>query len=97
MITTISTLATRVAFHASPGRMVSMLVLTDRPFVTGSDARLGKRPRRRGGPWHLAGVTFITQVEMGARRASTRIDRMSDYTERLRKLRDRIVAAKEFL
>jgi hypothetical protein len=34
---------------------------------------------------------------MGARGASTRIDRMSDHTERLRKLRDRIVAAKEFL
>jgi hypothetical protein len=42
-------------------------------------------------------VTFITTVEMGARGASTRIDRMSDQTERLRKLRDRIVAAKEFL
>ena len=27
----------------------------------------------------------------------TRIDRMSDHTERLRKLRARIVAAKEFL
>jgi len=28
---------------------------------------------------------------------TSRIDRMSDHTERLRKLRNRIVAAKEFL
>jgi hypothetical protein len=42
-------------------------------------------------------VTFITTAREGAGGASTRIDRMSDHTERLRKLRDRIVAAKEFL
>jgi hypothetical protein len=42
-------------------------------------------------------VTFITQLQMGARGAGTRIKGMSDHTERLRKLRDRIVAAKEFL
>jgi hypothetical protein len=33
----------------------------------------------------------------GSREASTRIGLMSDHTERLRKLRDRILAAKEFL
>jgi hypothetical protein len=97
MITTIRTLATRVASHAGPGRTVSMLVLMDRPFVTGSESRLEVRPRRRGGPRHLAVVTFITQLQMGARGAGTRIEGMSDHTERLRKLRDRIVAAKEFL
>jgi hypothetical protein len=35
--------------------------------------------------------------EAGREAGNIRIDRMSDHTERLRKLRDRIVAAKEFL
>jgi hypothetical protein len=39
MITTMSTLATRVAFHANPGRRVSMLVLKGCPFVTRTDAQ----------------------------------------------------------
>jgi hypothetical protein len=30
-------------------------------------------------------------------RWATRLERMSDHTERIRKLRDRILAAKEFL
>jgi hypothetical protein len=41
-------------------------------------------------------VTLVT-VRVGDSRADTRIDRMSDHTERVRKLRDRILAAKEFL
>jgi hypothetical protein len=37
-----------------------------------------------------------SRAQEGKRRGIT-IDAMSDHTERLRKLRDRIVAAKEFL
>jgi hypothetical protein len=44
-------------------------------------------------------VTFITPTlaQREPEGTTTRIDGMSDHTERLRKLRDRIVAAKEFL
>jgi hypothetical protein len=41
-------------------------------------------------------VTLVTLV-VGRAGATTRIAGMSDHTERLRKLRDRILAAKEFL
>jgi hypothetical protein len=40
-------------------------------------------------------VTLVTRGEIGG--AATRIGHMSDHTERIRKLRDRILAAKEFL
>jgi hypothetical protein len=40
-------------------------------------------------------VTLVTGG--GDRRADTRIGHMSDHTERIGKLRDRILAAKEFL
>jgi hypothetical protein len=42
-------------------------------------------------------VSFVTPARRGVGSGATRIDPMSDHTERLRKLRDRIVAAKEFL
>jgi hypothetical protein len=59
---------------------------------------VGGRPAERGGLQHLVGVMFITRRHVvGGRRPSTRLDGMSDHTERLRKLRDRILAAKEFL
>jgi hypothetical protein len=40
-------------------------------------------------------VTLVTGG--GGREAATRIWHMSDHTERIGKLRDRILAAKEFL
>jgi 7-keto-8-aminopelargonate synthetase-like enzyme len=41
---------------------------------------------------------FITRMPAArVARPSTTIESMSDHTERLRKLRDRILAAKEFL
>jgi hypothetical protein len=42
-------------------------------------------------------ITLDIGVGAGTGAGPTRIDRMSDHTERLRKLRARIVAAKEFL
>jgi hypothetical protein len=41
-------------------------------------------------------VTLVTLVVESAR-AATRIEDMSDHTDRLRKLRGRMLAAKEFL
>jgi hypothetical protein len=62
MTTIISTLATRVAFHANPGRIVSALVLTRSSFrsVVAAAASFGDGRRQRGGPRHLAKVTFVT-------------------------------------
>jgi hypothetical protein len=42
------------------------------------------------------GVWLVT-CPVGIARADTRIDPMSDHTEQVRNLRDRILAAKEFL
>jgi hypothetical protein len=42
-------------------------------------------------------VSLVTLAEGGRRRVATRLRPMSDHTERIRKLHDRILAAKEFL
>jgi hypothetical protein len=96
MIVTRSTLAARVAFHATPGLTASLLVLIGSSLRDPSAATLRGRGAGVGGVEHIAGVTLVTLVVGGAR-ADTRIERMSDHTERVRKLRDRILAAKEFL
>jgi hypothetical protein len=49
-----------------------------------------------GGAEHVAGVTLITPAA-GIAEVATTIDPMSDHTEQVRNLRDRILAAKEFL
>jgi hypothetical protein len=76
--------------------MVSALVLTGRPLRVPTDPTLAARANVVGGGEHIARVTLVTLV-VGRDGAATRIARMSDHTERLRKLRDRILAAKEFL
>jgi hypothetical protein len=76
--------------------MVPALVLTDRPFVTGWIERRG--PAAGGAVVHgTFGGCRSSRRRRGVGSSATRIDDMSDHTERLRKLRDRIVAAKEFL
>jgi hypothetical protein len=99
MITIISTLATRVAFHANPGRMASMFVLTGRSFRDANRYRAyGESPDERGSLQHLVGVMFITRMLAARGRGTEHYNRhMSDHAERLRKLRHRILAAKEFL
>jgi hypothetical protein len=49
-----------------------------------------------GGIEHVGGVSLVT-MPVGIARVDTRIDPMSDHTEQVRNLRDRILAAKEFL
>jgi hypothetical protein len=79
--------------------MASMFVLTERSFRDANRCRAyGGSPDERDSLQHPVGVTFITR--MPAARVvgpSTTIGTMSDHVERLRKLRHRILAAKEFL
>jgi hypothetical protein len=97
MITTRSTLAARVAFHEIPGLRASLLVLTvvllSQAWSFTATVPTGEGSRR----WCRAHRGCDARHGRGDRGAATRIRHMSDHTERIGKLRDRILAAKEFL
>jgi hypothetical protein len=102
MIVTKRTLAARVAFHEIPGLRASLLVLTvvllGRPSG-GARLVLPRDGTDRGGSrrWCRAHRGRDARHRTEDREAATRIGHMSDHTERIGKLRDRILAAKEFL